>query len=126
MQAGIAPVPAPARPTRSNRTVVLWLITLGALLLAGFVITHLLQTLVTYRWQKTACTILSSRITDYQGDNRKAYMLEVRYEYKVGGQTFESTSYNDTSGLMGSPQNWNDYSEAARALAQYPAGSHSV
>src|SRR6185436_9399185 len=126
MQAGIAPVPAPARPTRSNRTVVLWLSTLGALLLAGFVITHLLHTLVTYRWQKTECTILSSRITDYQGDNRKAYMLEVRYEYTVGGQTIQSTSYNDTRGLAGSPQNWTDYSDAARALERYPAGSRSV
>src|SRR5436190_16708097 len=126
MQAGIDPAPARSRSPRSNRTVVLWIITAGALLLAGFVGTHLLQTLATYRWQKTECTILSSRITDYQGDNRKAYMLEVRYEYSVGGQTFQSTSYNDTRGLAGSPQNWNDYSDAARALERYPAGSRSV
>jgi Protein of unknown function (DUF3592). len=64
-------------------------------------------------WQKTACVILESSVTEDR-NNDNPYAFTVRYRYEYGGQTYFSTCYRlQYSGS-------DDYAKTSELTYKYP------
>jgi len=90
-------------------------LTLGLLFtvfLLGSVISHL----ATFYWKPTPCHILTSEIVETDDDDNP-YLLQVRYEYRVGDESHTSTSVDL------SPCTDSDYATLDRLRRRYAPGS---
>jgi len=111
-----------ADPRRLPRTTIkmprsLLMVFLGVGLAVAVVIGYrVCRVALTYRWEATECTIVSSGIHP-QNSRTRPHRVEVRYAYKVDDVPYNGATYR--LGYEGS----SSLAEAQRLLRRYPRGS---
>ena len=71
-------------------------------------------------WQRTPCTVVSSRVLSHSGGDSTTYSVDILYRYQVAGQEYESNRH-DFFGASSS-----GYDAKSRLVAQYPRGRKTV
>lgn len=81
-----------------------------------------LQIFQTWRWTKTDCEIVASRVreTDDRGKRTGSFYFAVEYRYAFAGRMFASDRYTRKT------ESFSDYGETAHLAEQYPPGSRAV
>jgi hypothetical protein len=78
--------------------------------------------LLTWRWQRAGCQILSSSVrSTIENDRAKGdFYFAVSYRYAFSGRTYTSTTFSPKDQAIP------EYSQAARLVKEFPSGSASV
>lgn len=89
------------------------------LLFCVFICREFYLNALTYRWVRTACLILESRVEE-NAQRDAPYAAQIRYEYQWEGRPRVSGSWSRKQA------SYSDYAKASRWVEQYPANLRTV
>ena len=110
-----------ARPRSRSLPILFGIVflSIGVPLLAFLCIGPLLQSLSASRWNEVPCTVIWSRVREYDSDDGYTYSPEVFYEYSYDDEVHRSNQYSfDTTSSSGR-------GGKQRVIDQYPSGAEA-